>query len=298
MNNVLSLLVLSGVLGTTVPAGAQRPPQASDARTRDIYVSVLDAKGNPAPGLTAKDFTVREDNVAREVLRAVPADAPLDIVLLVDDSQAATRAIPYMRDGLTKFVERMAPNGRIGLVTIGERPTNITERTNDLTALKNGIGRIFARSGAGAYLLQGIVDVSRGFQKREAERPVIIAITTEGVEFSNEQSETVLKALHASGAAFHAIALGSPSGSMSEEMRNRNIVLADGTDQTGGRREQLLTDMALPSTLQRIADELLGQYLVSYGRPESLVPPERIQVGVTNPALKVRARTRTRTDSQ
>lgn len=298
MNNVLSLLVLSGVLGTTVPAGIQRPPQASDARTRDIYVTVLDAKGNPAPGLTAKDFTVREDNVAREVVRAVPADAPLDIVLIVDDSQAATRAIPYLRDGLTKFVERMAPKARIGLVTIGERPTNVTERTSDVATLKQGIGRLFARSGAGAYLLQGIVDVSRGFQLREAERPVIIAITTEGVEFSNDQAQTVLKELHKSGVTFHALALGTPSGSMSEEMRNRNIVLADGTEQTGGRQEQLLTDMAIPGTLQRIADELLGQYLVSYGRPESLVPPERIQVGVTNPALKARARTRTRTDSQ
>lgn len=293
MSNVLSLLVLSVVLGMTVPAAAQRPEQASDARTRDIYVTVLDGKGNPATGLTAKDFTVREDNVDREVLRAVPADAPLDIVILIDDSQASTRAIPYLRDGLTKFVERMAPKGRIGLVTIGERPTNITERTSDVAELQKGIGRIFARSGAGAYLLQGIVDVSRGFQLREAQRPVIIALTTEGVEFSNDQAEMVLKELHKSGATFHALALGTPSGSMSDEMRNRNIVLADGTEQTGGRREQLLTDMAIPGTLQRIADELLGQYLVSYSRPEALVPPERVKVGVTNPELKPRARTRT-----
>ena len=293
MSNVLSLLVLSVVLGMTVPAGAQRPAQASDARTRDIYVSVLDGKGNPAAGLTAKDFTVREDNVEREVVRAVPADAPLDIVLMVDDSQAATRAIPYIRDGLTKFVERMAPKGRIGLVTIGERPTNITERTSDVAELQKGIGRIFARSGTGAYLLQGIVEVSRGFQLREAQRPVLIAITTEGVEFSNDQAEVVIKELHKSGVTFHALALGTPSASLSDEMRNRNMVLADGTEQTGGRREQLLTDMAIPGTLQRIADELLGQYLVSYSRPEALVPPERIKVGVTNPELKARARTRT-----
>ena len=292
MSNVLSLLVLSGVLGMTIPAAGQRPPQGSDGRTRDIYVTVLDGKGNVATGLTAKDFTVREDNVAREVVRAVPADAPLDIVLIVDDSQAATRAIPYIRDGLTKFVERMAPKARIGMVTIGERPTNITERTSDVAALKQGIGRIFARSGAGAYLLQGVVDVSRGFKLRDAQRPVIIAITTEGVEFSNEQAETVLKDLHASGATFHALALGTPSASLSDEMRNRNILLADGTEQTGGRREQLLTDMALPGTLDRIADELLGQYLVTYGRPETTVPPERIKVEVTKSGLKARARTR------
>lgn len=292
MSKVLSLLVLSGVLAASAPAVAQREARGSDARTRDIYVSVVDGKGNAVTGLTAKDFTVREDNVAREVVRAVPATTPLDIVLLVDDSQAATRSIPYIRDGVTRFVEKMAPKARIGIVTIGERPTSVAERTNDIGALKKGIGRLFARQGTGAYLLEGLMEVTRGFKLREAERPVIVAIVTEGVEFSNQQSETVLDALHASGATFHALVLGTPSGSLSDEIRNRNIVLAEGTEQTGGRRDQLLADMALPGALEQVAGELLNQYVVTYGRPESLVPPKRIQVGVTKPDLKARARTR------
>jgi len=296
MTKVLSLLVLSGVLSVQSASIAQEPRSAGNpARTRDIYVSVTDRKGTPVTGLTAKDFTVREDTVPRDVIRVAPAEAPLDIVVLVDDSQAATTAIPYIRDGLTAFAKQMLPKARIGLVTIGERPTNIVECTGDMELLKNGIGRIFARSGTGAYLLQGIVEVSRGFKLRESERPVIIAITTEGVEFSNDQSTHVLRELHASGATFYALALGTPSSSLAEEMRNRQIVLAEGTEQTGGRREQLLTDMALPGALQKIGEELLKQHVVTYGRPESLIPPERIQVAVTNPDLKARARTRSTT---
>lgn len=292
MNKALSLLVLSAIAVATAPALAQRPTQASDARTRDIYASVLDNKGNPVTGLTAKDFTVREDGVAREVVRVAPADGQMDVVLIIDDSQAATSLIPYLRDGLTKFFDKMAGKARIGLVTVGERPTNITERTTDPAEWKKGIGRLFARPGSGAYLLQGIVDVSKGFQLRQSERPVIVAITLEGVEFSNEQATQVLRELLASGATFHAIAVGRPASSMDDEMRNRNIVLADGTEQTGGRREQLLTDMALPAMMEKLADELLNQYVVSYARPESLVPPEKVQVGVTKPDLKARARTR------
>jgi VWFA-related protein len=297
MTKVLSLLVLSGVLSAQAgaPVAQERPPAGVDARTRDIYVSVVDRKGTPVTGLTEKDFTVREDNVLRDVIRVAPAEAPLDIVVLVDDSQAATTAIPYIRDGLTEFAEKMLPKARIGLVTIGERPTNIVERTGDMSLLKDGIGRIFARSGTGAYLLQGIVEVSRGFKLRESDRPVIIAITTEGVEFSNDQWTNVLRELHASGATFYALALGTPSGSLADEMRNRQVVLAEGTEQTGGRREQLLTDMAIPGALQKIGDELLAQHVVTYGRPESLIPPERIQVTVTKPDLKARARTRTAT---
>ena len=41
---------------------------------------------------------------------------------------------------------------------------------------KRGVGRIFARPGSGAYLLEGISEVARGFQKTESARPVIIAI--------------------------------------------------------------------------------------------------------------------------
>ncbi len=68
---------------------------------------------------------------------------------------------------------------------MGERPTSVAERTTDVEALKKGVSRIFARPGSGAYLLEGILDVSRGLQKREVARPVIVAITHEGVEYSN-----------------------------------------------------------------------------------------------------------------
>jgi hypothetical protein len=186
----------------------------------------------------------------------------------------------------------MSGKAAIGIVTIGELPTSVAQRSEDPSAAKKGIGRIFARPGSGAYLLEGISEVARGFQKAESERAVIIAITTEGVEFSNLQHEQVLKDLHASGAVLHVLALGIPSGDMSDEMRQRNLVLAEGTVQTGGRREQLLTPMAITQALTKIADELLNQYVVTYGRPDMLIPPDKIEVRVTTPGLTARARTR------
>lgn len=290
MNKVLCLLVLS--VGVSSPTLGQQSPRASDSRTRDIYVSVVDSKGSPVKGLTAADFTVREDGVSREVLKVRRADTPPEIILLVDDSQAASNAIPHLRDGLNRFIDLMKGQASIGIVTIGERPTTLVERTKDVEAQKKAVGRIFARSGTGAYLLEGIHDVSRGFQKRNTERPILIALTTEGVEFSNLQAQNVLKDLHASGATLHVLAIGSPSGSTTDEMRNRNIVLADGTEQTGGQREQLLSEMAIPTMLERLAHEILNQYVVTYGRPEALIPPERVEVTTTRSGATARARTR------
>lgn len=292
MKNTLYLLVLSVVTGVSAAAQEPRPPQASDARTRSIYVSVVDSKGAPATGLTADDFSVSEDGVSREVLRAVPATEPLDVVVLVDDSQAATEAIPHLRDGLTKFIERLQGKASIGIVTVGERPTSVAERTTDVAALKKGVSRIFARPGSGAYLLEGILDVSRGLQKRDVARPVIVVLTAEGVEFSNLQYERVLDELYASGATLHVLSIGRPAGSLSDELRNKNLVVAQGTEATGGRRQQLLAEMAIPDALGKLADELLHQYVVTYGRPEALIPPETVKVTVKKPGLTARARTR------
>jgi VWFA-related protein len=291
MQNVLSLLALSVIAVGSVAGQDPRPPQASDARTRDIYVSVVDSNGVAVTGLTAADFAVREDGTAREVLRASTATEPLDLILLVDDSQAAARAIPYVRDGLTKFVDRMQGKAAIGIVTIGERPTSIVERTTNTAALKKGITRIFPRPGSGSYLLEGISEVSRGLQKRETRRPVIVAITVEGVEFSNLQYERVLDDLYKSGATLHVLAVGTPAGVTSDEIRNKNMVVSEGTEDTGGRRDQLLSELAIPDALNKLAGELLNQYVVTYGRPEALIPPKKLEVSVKKPGVTVRART-------
>lgn len=292
MKNTLYLLALSAIAAASVVAQEPRPSRASDARTRNVYVSVLDSKGVAVKGLTATDFAVREDNISREVLGAVPATEPLDIVLLVDDSQAARQAIPYLRDGLTKFVDRLQGKASIGIVTVGERPTSVAERTTDTAALKKGISRIFARPGSGAYLLEGILDVSRGLQKREVVRPVIVALTYEGIEYSNASYERVLDELHKSGATLHVLSIGTPAGPVTDEIRNKNVVVARGTEESGGRREQLLAEMAIPEALSKVADELLNQYVVSYGRPDATVPPEKLKVTVKNPNLTARAGTR------
>jgi VWFA-related protein len=295
MVHILATVALGALALSIAPSGWQSPQRPSERRTRDVYVSVLDSRGNPVTGLAAADFTVREDGVAREVLKAGPATDPIAIALTVDDSQAANPAIQFLRDGLSRFVKNLDGKAEIALSTVGERPTAQVEYTTSAAQLQKGIGRLFSRSGTGAYLLEAIVELSRGLERREtAKRKAIVVLTMEnGPEFSNLYYQNVLDALRRSGATLHVLAIGSPASSETDEMRNRNIVIAEGTALTGGRRDQVLTESGIPDKLVQLADELANQYVVSYSRPETLIPPEKLEITSSKPGVTVRAPKRT-----
>jgi Ca-activated chloride channel family protein len=284
---LLGLAAATLVILQTVGLGARQ------AVERRVYVSVVDDKGAPVPDLTPADFIVREDGAAREVLRAGRATDPMQIAVLVDDTQAATPAILDERKGLQAFVAALNEGHEIALVTFGERPTILVEYTPTLAKLTAGIDRIFSRPGSGSYLLEAILETTKGLQKREAKRPVIVALTTEGEEFSNDYYVTVLEALRKSRAQFHAIirSQGDPAGATSDAVRNRSFVLAEGTAQTGGRRDYILTDSAFATKLPELAAELKNQYLLVYTRPQTLIPPEKLEVSVRRPGLIARAST-------
>lgn len=272
-------------------------PAAAQTKQEQIYVSAVDSKGAPVAGLTADDFAVREDGVAREILKVAPATAPLQIAVLIDNSQAATRAIQMMREGLRQFVKTLQGKAEISLITFGERPTILVGYTTDAARLDKGIDHLFARNGSGAYFLDAVVEASDGLAKRGADRPVIVAVLTEGIEFSTVYYQRVLDVLDTSHAAFHVLTIsGSATGvsapPTNDEVRNRELAVAQGTQQTGGEREQIIALTAIADRLQRLADDLTHQYVLTYARPETLIPPEKVEVTAKRPGLKVRARTR------
>ena len=185
-----------------VTVGAQSQP-------RKIYTSLVDKKGAPVTTVTPADLVVREDGVAREILSVTPATDPMRVALLVDNSQAATQSIQFLRDGLTLFATRLTGAGHsVALVTLGDRPTLQVDATTELARLKSrGIDRLFSQPGSGMYLLEALIETSKGFVKNETPRPVIVAVVTEGKEFSNASADAVIRAIRDSGAQFYALVL-------------------------------------------------------------------------------------------
>lgn len=271
------------------PAG-----QRSSGRERSMYVSVVDQNGMPVPDLGPSDFLVKEDNLTREVLRVVPAVDPMQIAVLVDTSQAARDHIQHMRTALPPFVVELtnpSAGGRrneVAIIGIGERPTILSEYSIDPKQIEKGINRIWSMQNSGMYLLDAIRETTQGLKKREAQRPVIIAIATSGQEYSNLQHDQAIEPLKSTGTAFYALMLGQPDTSLASEARERAIVLDEGTRVTGGYQEQLLTSMSLGTKLKQLANQLTHQYKITYGRPESLIPPDKITVSAVKSGLVAR----------
>ena len=287
MKHLLTASAVAAACAFSTHAIAQTRP------TQQVYVSVVDSKGDPVTGLGADAFRVREDGNVREVLTAGPATEPLTVALLVDDSQATTGATQFIRESVDGFINALAGKAEMSVVTFGERPTIAVDYTTDHKRLIEGAQRIFPRAGAGAYLMEAIVEVSRGFQKRNVARPVIVVLMMEdAVEFSNRHYDQVLNELQSGGAALHVVSLGLPGNSMADEVRNRDQVVAIGTERTGGRRDAVLALTAAAGKMKQVAEDLKNQYVVTYARPERLIPPEKIEVTVAKPGLTARARTR------
>ena len=267
-------------------------PLWAQATERTIYASVVDKNDAPVTGLAANEFVVREDDTAREVLRASAAKEPMQIALLVDTSQAMEEHMLDVRTALRAFFKQMGGRQHeIALIGLGERPTVLSDYTRDGARLEKSIGSVFSRSGSGTYILDAIVETATGMRRRKATRPHIIVYAARGPEFSERYHQSVIDALRESGATLHTLMLTKPGAAMgSREEQELAKAVADGTKLTGGRREDLLTPMALTDQLQSLGNELEHQHQVVYSRPARLVPPKAVEVTVKRPSVTVRAR--------
>jgi hypothetical protein len=262
------------------------------ARERTMFVSATGADGTPLQTLTPADVTVTEDGVRREVLRVSRAVEPIDIALLVDNSAASGDLLVPLREGLKRFIAVMSEPGgtpyQIAIIGLGARPTILVDYTSDAKRLTDAASRLFPETMSGMTLLDALVEVSQGLERRETPRAVIVPVLTDGQEFTNRYYRDVLSSLVKAGAGVHEVTIGTFPISNEDAVRNRAFVLDEAPRLTGGQRIDLLASSAVTSALERLANELRVQYKVVYSRPESLIPPEKTEVSAGRAGITVR----------
>jgi hypothetical protein len=253
---------------------------AQGGNERVAYVSAWDARTRvPVTGLGADAFAVREDGARREVLRVTPATTPMAVAILVDNSAATRDHVADIRRALTTFVRDLDGVGPVAIIGVADRPTILRDYTTSQAELADGVGKVFAMPDSGATLLDAIVEISKGLERRPEDRAAMVVVTTENREFSNRHYSDVLQGLARGGAMMHAVVLTSPSGSsLDDAARNRAFVLDRGPRDSGGTRSDILASQAFEGKLKELAAILKSQHRVVYARPQALIPPEKIEI--------------------
>ena len=102
-----------------------------------------------------------------------------------------------------------------------------------------------ANRSAGTTLLDAIYEVSRGLEKRETPRAVIIPVITDGGDFANRQYNRSMDEVETGRRRHsrdHDRRCSAPTDD--DELRNRARILSETTRASGGQRVNLLDPMS------------------------------------------------------
>jgi hypothetical protein len=280
--------VLLAVAAMAVSVGAVQ----RETRAQHVLVAVTKNGDAPVTGLTTKDFIVREDDVAREIMSVGPAAPPSHIALLVDDSSAAQNLIQELRSGVHGFLKRafaLSPAPEVALTTFGERPTAVVPFSTSSAPLEHAADRLVPKTGSGSYFLEAIQETVGQLGARDAKTPVIVAfVIDDGPELStilHDQISDELKKVHASLWVLELQSQDDPNAT--PEGRERSQVVGDVARSTGGVNVAILNKQGIDGGFNRLQQAMAGRYDVEYARPDSMIPPTRISVSVRDRALHV-----------
>jgi VWFA-related protein len=298
-----SLYVRAGAISAAalvlIAGWGSRAIAQRETREQHTFATVTDKKNTPVNGLTVADFTVREDDVKREILKVEPATAPMQVVLLVDTSDSTRSLTHDLRSASSAFINAVFnanSQNQMAIYTFGERPTKLTDFSATPIPLLRAADGLFPAQGSGSYFNDSFRDVTQALTKAGAKRPVIVAFVNEGgIEFSNSDHNRVAQALQASHAALWTVTLpdrqaidrglGNPNEAQARIERSR--IIDDLTVQSGGENVQVVATTALAQAFTDLAKLLASQYDITYARPDSMVPPKKIDVQVSRPDTKL-----------
>jgi VWFA-related protein len=278
---------------------------AVQPRTRTVCVSATDKNGSAVRDLQADEFQVKAGGKTLEIVSVRPATSPLRIALIVAD--AGTGAFQL---GLAHFMQNLLGHAEFALISVIVQPETVIDYSTDAGKLSAALDRLGRRGvQRGAQLMEAIQDATKDV-RRETKRPVIVVMRIGGEATSAMTGNDVREQLRKSGAILYVIStLGAqrpaPSqitgtdavsvqqgqlrdAELADAANNLAQVLGDGSKDSGGRHDEVVST-TLVTSLERVADELLHQYEITYALPDGVKPGDKLSVSSKRKGVTVHA---------
>ncbi|HWT01278.1 MAG TPA: VWA domain-containing protein [Pyrinomonadaceae bacterium] len=114
-----------------------------DTELVTLNVSVIDRGTNRGlKGLAEREFKLFEDGSEQQVAHFESANAPFNLVLLIDLSLSTQDKLALIRESALRFVEAARPMDRIGVVAFTHEPVIVSRLTSDRALLRERINAI------------------------------------------------------------------------------------------------------------------------------------------------------------
>ena len=148
----------------------------------DLKVSVLGftSDADIAP-LDQKDFEVLEDGTKQEISFFAAADAPFDLLLLMDVSGSAAGKLKLIRNSAKGFVDAARPIDRLAIMTFTDQPFILSNFSLDRRQLKKDIEYIDDAYG-GTNFWDSLDDVLKNMVPRNPIRRTAVVVMTDGID--------------------------------------------------------------------------------------------------------------------
>ena len=299
--SVAGFLIISAlVTGASARAGA-----AQDS-SRIVHVTAVDRKGNPVTDLQAAEFDMKVGGKRLEVVRADPAQAPMRIALVVADAGSGG-----FQAGIANFIRKLSGRAEFALISLLVQPEIVVDYSSDTAVVGAGLRRLGPRGlERGAQTLETIQDAARHV-RREGTRPVIVVMRVGGEASTTLSGQVVREQLRKSGAILYVISTvgaqrPAPSSARQglsteqaqlhddeavESAHNLALVLGDGSRESGGRHDQVMSTTLIP-TLEQLANELLNQYALTCVLPSGVKPTDKLSVASKRKGVTIRTASR------
>ena len=255
--------------------------------SRQIFLSVLDAAGNPVPDLTAADVTVLEGDVEAKTVKVEPINWPIKLTVLVDNGSKSSDYLANLRVGLKGMLEAV-PDGIEGqLVSLAPQPRWLVRPTPERDKMIKGLDLI-APDAQVAKFFEGLTEAGTRIDKEKGQYYPVIVMVTSDVGTGDTPSERdyvkLQKQITDRAITVHFVLLVTPGGGGSSQ-----TAIGTGLAQvSGGRYEKINASSRLATLLPEIGQQIAKsnvrqthQYRVTYESAGGGNAAKGISVGIS-----------------
>ena len=268
-----------------------------------VFLSVVDANGEPVSDLELDEVIVQWDGVDCETLNLEPIDWPVRVTVFVDNGEGSLEALQHMREGLKGFVDAIPEEVEVALMTLARQPRWVTRHTSDREELARGIDLIVPDAGAAARFRDALIEEAGRLNDDEERQyfPVIVMVASDGPEGSTSLQpayDKMLQRLIDSSATVHTrIFSGDRLSAGRGGLDNLGQQIQIGMnlrDVTRGSYEVLNVGTGFRTILPELAREIArkhkmvsSQYRITYAPPDGVSDQAVTSILTSRPGLNL-----------